>query len=116
MTLRRAFNLYANVRPCKSIVGYKTAYDNVDSVIIRENTEGEYSGLEHMIVDGVVQVRRSLGAQLISPVDQADHVRRVGARRSLRLRVREAKQAESRHGGPQSSDHEDVRAPIPGRV
>lgn len=60
MTLRRAFNLYANVRPCKSIVGYKTAYDNVDSVIIRENTEGEYSGLEHMIVDGVVQVRRIL--------------------------------------------------------
>jgi len=55
LTLRRAFNLYANVRPCKSIVGYKTAYDNVDSVIIRENTEGEYSGLEHMIVDGVVQ-------------------------------------------------------------
>jgi len=43
------------VRPCKSIQGFKTAYDNVDSVIIRENTEGEYSGIEHEIVDGVVQ-------------------------------------------------------------
>ena len=51
----REFNLYANVRPCKSIEGYKTLYDDVDVVTIRENTEGEYSGIEHEIVDGVVQ-------------------------------------------------------------
>jgi len=55
LTLRRTFNLFANVRPCKSIEGYKTPYDNVDSVLIRENTEGEYSGIEHEVVDGVVQ-------------------------------------------------------------
>ncbi|KAI8871186.1 hypothetical protein GQ42DRAFT_144950 [Ramicandelaber brevisporus] len=55
LTLRRTFNLYANVRPCKSIEGYKTPYDNVNTVLIRENTEGEYSGIEHEIVDGVVQ-------------------------------------------------------------
>ncbi|SGZ47280.1 CIC11C00000005469 [Sungouiella intermedia] len=55
LTLRRTFNLFANVRPCKSIVGYKTPYDNVDTVLIRENTEGEYSGIEHTIVPGVVQ-------------------------------------------------------------
>ncbi|KAL1914381.1 uncharacterized protein VTP21DRAFT_8961 [Calcarisporiella thermophila] len=55
LTLRRTFNLYANVRPCKSIVGYKTLYDNVDTVLIRENTEGEYSGIEHEVVNGVVQ-------------------------------------------------------------
>ncbi|GAA5854862.1 hypothetical protein JCM8547_004099 [Rhodosporidiobolus lusitaniae] len=55
LTLRRTFNLYANVRPCRSVEGYQTAYDNVDSVIIRENTEGEYSGIEHEVVDGVVQ-------------------------------------------------------------
>jgi len=36
-------------------VGFKTPYDNVDSVLIRENTEGEYSGIEHEVVDGVVQ-------------------------------------------------------------
>lgn len=47
--------MYANVRPCKSIEGYKTLYDDVDVVTIRENTEGEYSGIEHEIVDGVVQ-------------------------------------------------------------
>jgi isocitrate dehydrogenase (NAD+) len=55
LTLRRTFNLFANVRPCKSIQGYKTPYDNVDTVLIRENTEGEYSGIEHVVVDGVVQ-------------------------------------------------------------
>ena len=55
LTLRRAFNLYANVRPCKSIQGYKTLYDAVDTVLIRENTEGEYSGIEHEVVPGVVQ-------------------------------------------------------------
>ena len=55
LTLRRTFHLFANVRPCKSIEGFKTAYDNVDTVLIRENTEGEYSGIEHEIVDGVVQ-------------------------------------------------------------
>ncbi|KAK0058039.1 isocitrate dehydrogenase [NAD] subunit alpha mitochondrial [Biomphalaria pfeifferi] len=55
LALRKAFSLYANVRPCKSIEGYETPYKNVDIVTIRENTEGEYSGIEHTIVDGVVQ-------------------------------------------------------------
>lgn len=55
LTLRRTFNLFANVRPCISIKGFQTPYDNVDTVLIRENTEGEYSGIEHEIVDGVVQ-------------------------------------------------------------
>ncbi len=55
LALRKEFSLYANVRPCKSIEGYKTLYDDVDLITIRENTEGEYSGIEHEIVSGVVQ-------------------------------------------------------------
>lgn len=55
LTLRKTLNLYANVRPCQSIFGYQTLYDNVDLVVIRENTEGEYSGIEHEVVDGVMQ-------------------------------------------------------------
>jgi isocitrate dehydrogenase (NAD+) len=47
LTLRRTFNLFANVRPCVSIQGFKTPYDDVNTVLIRENTEGEYSGIEH---------------------------------------------------------------------
>lgn len=55
LTLRKEFNLYANVRPCKNIEGCETPYKNVDIVTVRENTEGEYSGIEHEIVEGVVQ-------------------------------------------------------------
>jgi isocitrate dehydrogenase (NAD+) len=55
LALRKQFNLFANVRPCKSIDGFKTPYDDVDIITIRENTEGEYSGIEHQIVPGVVQ-------------------------------------------------------------
>ncbi|KAK9859814.1 hypothetical protein WJX84_006313 [Apatococcus fuscideae] len=55
LTLRKELGLYANVRPCFSIPGYKTRYDNVNLVTIRENTEGEYSGLEHEVVKGVVE-------------------------------------------------------------
>eukprot|EP00244_Chara_vulgaris_P001618 TRINITY_DN12605_c0_g1_i2.p1 TRINITY_DN12605_c0_g1~~TRINITY_DN12605_c0_g1_i2.p1 ORF type:complete len:316 (-),score=47.82 TRINITY_DN12605_c0_g1_i2:304-1146(-) len=55
LTLRKELRLYANVRPCLSIPGYKTRYDNVDVVTIRENTEGEYSGLEHQVIKGVVE-------------------------------------------------------------
>ena len=50
VTLRRKLNLFANVRPCKSIKGVKTPYENVDLITIRENTEGEYSGLEHEVL------------------------------------------------------------------
>lgn len=47
------YNFFTNLQShCSSI---KTLYDNVDVVTIRENTEGEYSGIEHEIVDGVVQ-------------------------------------------------------------
>lgn len=55
LALRKEFNLFANVRPCRSLKGYRTLYDDVDVVTIRENTEGEYSGIEHEIVPGVVQ-------------------------------------------------------------
>ncbi|KRY12922.1 putative isocitrate dehydrogenase [NAD] subunit alpha, mitochondrial, partial [Trichinella patagoniensis] len=55
LAVRKEFNLFANVRPCRSIEGFTTLYDKVDIVTIRENTEGEYSGIEHEIIDGVVQ-------------------------------------------------------------
>ncbi|MFH4983438.1 hypothetical protein AB6A40_010147 [Gnathostoma spinigerum] len=55
LAVRKEFNLFANVRPCRSIEGHKTLYDNVDLVTIRENTEGEYSGIEHEVVPGVMQ-------------------------------------------------------------
>lgn len=47
--LRKKYDLYANVRPAKSWPGVKTRYDNVDIVIVRENTQGLYVGLEHYL-------------------------------------------------------------------
>jgi len=52
--LRKALDLYAAVRPVRSMPGIKTRYEDVDLVIIRENTEGLYSGIENEITDGVV--------------------------------------------------------------
>src|SRR3954453_19107210 len=52
--LRQKLNLYAAVRPVRSLAGVKTRYEGVDIVIVRENTEGLYSGIENEVVPGVV--------------------------------------------------------------
>ena len=54
VALRKKLNLYAALRPMRSLPGVKTRYENVDLVVVRENTEGLYSGIENLITDGVV--------------------------------------------------------------
>jgi isocitrate dehydrogenase (NAD+) len=49
VTLRQVLGLYANLRPARSIKGLETRYDDVDLVIVRENTEDLYAGIEHMV-------------------------------------------------------------------
>src|SRR4249919_1336434 len=49
VTLRQALDLYANLRPARSIKGLETRYEDVDLVIVRENTEDLYAGIEHMV-------------------------------------------------------------------
>jgi isocitrate dehydrogenase (NAD+) len=53
--LRKALDLYASVRPVRSVPGVKTRYQDVDLVVVRENTEDLYAGLEHVVVPGVVE-------------------------------------------------------------
>ena len=53
--LRKRFELYANVRPIRNLPGIHTRYPGVDLVVVRENTEGLYSGIEHEVVPGVVE-------------------------------------------------------------
>ena len=53
--LRQELELYANLRPAKSIPGFDHRFKDVDLVIVRENTEGLYSGIEHQVVPGVVE-------------------------------------------------------------
>ncbi|XP_072026835.1 isocitrate dehydrogenase [NAD] subunit gamma, mitochondrial-like isoform X2 [Amphiura filiformis] len=61
--LRVGLDVFANVIHCKSLPGIKTRHDNIDIVIIRENTEGEYSSLEHENVSGVVESLKIITAE-----------------------------------------------------
>lgn len=53
--LRQVLDLYCNVRPIKNVRGLKSLYDALDSVVIRQATEGIYTGLEHEIAPGIVE-------------------------------------------------------------
>src|SRR6202047_2729608 len=55
VALRKKFELYANFRPIRNLPHIPTRYPNVDLIIVRENTESLYSGLEHEVVPGVVE-------------------------------------------------------------
>ncbi|KAG8965079.1 isocitrate dehydrogenase (NAD(+)) idh1 [Tulasnella sp. 419] len=55
VAMRQQLDIYASVVLCKSLKGFPTRHNNVDFAIIRENTEGEYSGLEHQSYPGVVE-------------------------------------------------------------
>ena len=69
--LRRELDLYANVRPAKSIPGVPTRYENVDLVVIRENTEGMYSGLDrwadekHTVAESISRITKAGSERLI---------------------------------------------------
>ena len=53
--LRRSLDLFANLRPVKTLAGLPGRFEDIDLVVVRENTEGLYSGLEHQVVPGVVE-------------------------------------------------------------
>lgn len=55
VTLRKTFDLYANLRPTRTVRGVKTRFSGVDIIVVRENTEDLYSGIEHQIAPGVVE-------------------------------------------------------------
>ena len=56
--LRKELDLFASIRPVQSLPGIDVPYEKVDLVVVRENTEGLYSGLEHVVVPGVVESLR----------------------------------------------------------
>jgi isocitrate dehydrogenase (NAD+) len=61
--LRKALDLYVNLRPVWNIPSVKSRYDGIDLVIVRENTEDLYSGLEHEVVPGVVESLKIITAE-----------------------------------------------------
>lgn len=56
--LRQGLDLFASVRPVRTLPGIKVPFERVDLVVVRENTEGLYSGLEHVVVPGVIESLR----------------------------------------------------------
>lgn len=70
VSLRQKLDLYANVRPCRSLPGIETPFKNVDLIIFRENTEGLYSGLEsyderHDIADSIARISKKGSERII---------------------------------------------------
>src|SRR5260370_14530883 len=68
VALRKTLDLYANLRPVKNLPGLKSRFENVDVVIVRENTEDLYSGLEHEVVPGVVESLKIITEKPSTPI------------------------------------------------
>jgi len=81
--LRKALDLFANLRPVWNIPGVPSRYTGVDLVIVRENTEDLYSGLEHEVVPGVVESLKITTADASTRIGRFafEHARRHGRRR-----------------------------------
>src|SRR6201996_5692220 len=83
VTLRKKFDLFTNFRPIKNLPGLKTNYPGVDLIIVRENTEDLYAGLEVMVVPGVAQSLKIItekGSTRISKF-AFDYARRFGRKK-----------------------------------
>ena len=99
--LRKALDLYANLRPVWNLPSVPSRFDGVDLVIVRENTEDLYAGLEHTVVPGVVE---SLKIITDGGLD---------AHRRVRLRARPAPRPQAGHRRAQGQHHEAQRRPVP---
>jgi isocitrate dehydrogenase (NAD+) len=81
--LRKALDLYANLRPVRNLPGVQSRFTDVDLVIVRENTEDLYSGLEHEVVPGVVESLKIITERASTRIARFafDHARTHGRRR-----------------------------------
>jgi len=81
--LRKALDLYANLRPVANLAGVPARFSNVDLVIVRENTEDLYSGLEHEVVPGVVESLKIITEAASTRIGRFafEHARRHGRKR-----------------------------------
>jgi isocitrate dehydrogenase (NAD+) len=83
VALRKALDLYANVRPVRNLPGVPSRFTGVDLVIVRENTEDLYSGLEHEIIPGVVESLKIITERASTRISQYafEHARANGRTR-----------------------------------
>jgi isocitrate dehydrogenase (NAD+) len=83
VALRKTLNLYANLRPVKRLPGVRTPFENVDLVIVRENTEDLYAGIEHLVVPGVVESLKIITEMASSRIARwaFEYARRAGRKK-----------------------------------
>jgi isocitrate dehydrogenase (NAD+) len=81
--LRKALDLYANLRPVSNLPGVPSRFQDVDLVIVRENTEDLYAGLEHEIVPGIVESLKIITEKASTRIARFafEHARRFGRQR-----------------------------------
>ena len=81
--LRKALDLYSNLRPVWNIPAVPSRYENIDLVIVRENTEDLYSGLEHEVVPGVVESLKIITESASTRIARFafEHARKYGRKR-----------------------------------
>jgi isocitrate dehydrogenase (NAD+) len=81
--LRKKLQLYANLRPVRNLPGLDARFGDVDLVIVRENTEGLYSGIEHEVVPGVVESLKIITEKASTRVSRFafEYARRNGRKR-----------------------------------
>src|SRR5215468_6757677 len=83
VALRKKFELYANFRPIRNLPSLPTRYPSVDLAIVRENTEGQYSGIEHEVVPGVVESLKIITEKASTRIARFafDYARRSGRKK-----------------------------------
>ena len=81
--LRKALDLYSNLRPVRNLAGVQSRFENVDLIIVRENTEDLYAGLEHEIVPGIVESIKIITAKASTRIARFafEHARKMGRKR-----------------------------------
>ena len=81
--LRKALDLYANLRPVANLPNVRSRFEHVDLVIVRENTEDLYSGLEHEVVPGVVESLKIITERASTRIAHFafDYAKRMGRKR-----------------------------------
>ena len=101
VTLRKTLDLYANVRPVQSFPGRACRYPDLDLIVVRENTEGEYAGLEHRVVPGVVESIKITTERACTRIARFAFAHAAAAR------------PEEGHRRPQSQHHEELGRALP---
>src|SRR5205823_3264667 len=83
VALRKSLDLYANLRPVKNLPGVKSHFEDVDLILVRENTEDLYAGLEHVVVPGVVESLKIITEKASTRIARFafDYARREGRKK-----------------------------------